>query len=503
MRRKRSTTLGIAALVVLVPTILTACNKAPGEGTAPASNTAAPTATAKLPITTSSEEARKQYIEGRDKAERLLITDSLQNFDKAIELDPNFALAELARANSSQSAKEFFDHLAKAVALADKASEGEKLLILGTNAGANNDAAKQKEYFDKLVTLFPGDERVQVIVGGYYFGQQDYTTALTHYKESIKIAPAYAPAYNIAGYAYRQTDDYANAEQSFKKYIELIPNDPNPYDSYAELLLKMGRFDESIVQYRKALSIDPTFMASHSGISADLVYSGKPADATAELQIIMDKARNEGDQRTALFGMTVVDVDGGNMAGAIANVDKQYALGEKTNDVAAMAGDLQTKGNILLEMGKADDAAAAYAKSVSMTDQSSLSQEIKDAAKLQAHYDNARVALAKKDAAKAKAEAAEFQKGADASKNPTTMRQAHQLAGIIAMSESNYDVAIAELMQASMQNPQNLYWLAMAYKGKGDAAKATEFAKKAANFNSLPNLNYAFIRTKAKAMAGA
>ena len=48
---------------------------------------------------------------------------------------------------------------------------------------------------------------------------------------------------------------YANAEKAFQKYIELIPKDPNPYDSYAELLLKMGRFEDSIAQYRKALEI--------------------------------------------------------------------------------------------------------------------------------------------------------------------------------------------------------------------------------------------------------
>ena len=35
-----------------------------------------------------------------------------------------------------------------------------------------------------------------------------------------------------------------------------------------------------------------------------------------------------------------------------------------------------------------------------------------------------------------------------------------------------------------------------------DSAKAKEFAAKAANFNSLPGINYAMIRTKAKKMAG-
>ena len=148
--------------------------------------------------------------------------------------------------------------------------------------------------------------------------------------------------------------------QAFKKYIELIPNDPNPYDSYAELYLKMGRFDESITQYRKALAIDPNFINSHQGIAAALMYQGKPDEAAAELQKITDKASSDAERRTALFALTVVDVDSGKMDKALAEVDKQYALGEKTNDVAGMTGDLQLKGNILLEMGKADEAKAAY-----------------------------------------------------------------------------------------------------------------------------------------------
>ena len=80
--------------------------------------------------------------------------------------------------------------------------------------------------------------------------------------------PDYSTAFNILGYAYRQNEAYSDAENAFKKYIELIPNDPNPYDSYAELLLKMGRFDEAITQYNKALAIDPNFVNSYFGIAA-------------------------------------------------------------------------------------------------------------------------------------------------------------------------------------------------------------------------------------------
>jgi hypothetical protein len=40
--------------------------------------------------------------------------------------------------------------------------------------------------------------------------------------------------------------------------------------------------------------------------------------------------------------------------------------------------------------------------------------------------------------------------------------------------------------------------LGEAYQGKGDAAKAKDSFTKAAKFNSLPALNYAFVRTKAE-----
>ncbi|MEP6636792.1 MAG: tetratricopeptide repeat protein, partial [Acidobacteriota bacterium] len=451
----------------------------------------------KIPVTTSNEAARKEFLQGRDLAEKLLIQDSIQHFDKAIALDPNFALAEQNRAGVSPTAKEFFEHLKKAVALSDKASKGERLLILANEAGANANPAKQKEYLDQLVAAYPNDERAHFNLGGYYFGQQDFTQAIEHYRKATELAPSYSTAYNILGYAYRQNGDYPNAEQAFKKYIELIPKDPNPYDSYAELLLKMGRFDDAITQYRKALEIDPNFINSHQGIAAALMYQGKPDEASAELKNITDKARSDAERRTALFAMTVVDVDSGKMDKALEEVDRQYALGEKTSDVPAMVGDLGLKGNILLEMAKYDDAKEQFNRALKMTEDSNLSPELKNNAKLIQHYNLARVALGKKDLAGAKKEADEFSKGVAASKNPAQGRQVHQLMGMIALEEKNYDQAIAELQQANQQNPQDLYRLCQAYQGKGDQQKAKESCAKAANFNPLPAINEAFVRIKA------
>src|SRR4051812_46689833 len=160
MRRQGFTLFLFAAVLALGAAALSGCAPA-GEvanTSAPAPSPAASPGGGKIPVTTSSEEARKEFTQGRDMAERLLAQDSLQHFDKAISLDPNFALAELGRANASQSAKEFFDHLKKAVDLSARASEGERLLILATQAGAKGEAVKREMQLDHLGPRHPGAE---------------------------------------------------------------------------------------------------------------------------------------------------------------------------------------------------------------------------------------------------------------------------------------------------------------------------------------------------------
>jgi len=496
MRSQNSSTYFLAALLVLSTMGMSACNKSNANG-----NTAqAASESGKIPITTKSDEARKEFVQGRDLFERLQATEAQGHFDKAIALDPEFASAELGRATSSNTAKDFFGHLTKAVNLADKASPGEKLLIQATEAGANGDTAKQKDYLDQLIAAYPNDERAQFSMGNYYFGQQKLADAIEHYKKATELAPNFTTAYNIIGYAYRQQGDYASAGEAFKKYIELIPNDPNPYDSYAEMLLKEGKFDDSITQYRKALSVDPSFFPSHLGIAADLAYLGKGDQAISELQEV--KVRNDGESRAVLFSMSVVEADRGKWENALANIDKEYAVAEKNNDAGSKAADLQAKGNILLQMQKYDEARRTFDQSLQIMEASNLSPEVKANAQRNHHFNLAAVALGRKDVAMAKSEAAEFEKAAQANNNPGQTRQAHELSGRIALAEKHYDDAITELQQSNQQDPQNLFRLSQAYRAKGNTAKAQEYCSKAADFNSLPQLNYAFVRVKAQKLTG-
>lgn len=457
-------------------------------------------ASGKIPITTSSNSARQLYLKGRTLAENLRAQDSRQFLTQAVSRDPGMALAHYSLALSAPTAKDFFQHLKQAVALADKASDGERLMILGLEAGANANPTLQREYYERLVSAYPRDERAHFLLGGAYFGQQKYDKAIEEYQRSVELAPDYAPAYNILGYARRANGQLDQAETAFKKYIALIPNDPNPYDSYAELLMKMGRFDQSIAMYRKALATDPHFANSRFGIASNLMFQGKHDEARSELWKLHQAARNDGERRTALFGAAVVYSDEGKFEPALGELKKEYAVAEKIDDNAAMAADLVAMGDVALEAGKVDEARKFYLSSLEKQERSDLSPEVKENARLIHHYNLGRVALRDGDLAAAKEHAQAFTSGATAKNNTGEMLQAHELSGAIALEEKNYDQALSELQQGNQQNPYTLYRIALAYQGKGDQGKAKEYFTRAADQNTLPTLNYAFVRAKAKRM---
>ncbi len=452
----------------------------------------------KIPVSTSSPEARELFLKGRELVDNLRLTDANPFFRKALALDSGFALGYLYLAQTAGTAKEFFADLEKAASHADKVTEAEKLWILGVRAGAYGDVRTQRTNFSRLLELFPGDERAHMLLGVSHFGVQEYDEAAQLLQRATEISPTFAPAYNQLGYAYRFLGWMEKAETVFKKYTELIPDDPNPYDSYAELLLKIGRFKDAIAQYEKALAINNHFANSYAGIASALTYQGKHADALVTLGKALSLARNDGERRAALFARTVVYADRGDLVLALKEMEKQYALGKVTGDVAAMAADLVFMGNILLEKGDADAALENFEKANAMVQASALATAIKNNNSLFHAYNAARTAIAKHDLTTARTQTDRLREAVSLNKNQNQIRLVHELAGMIAFEEKRYDDAVTELRQANLQNPYNLYRLALACESRGDVEAGATTLRQAARFNSLPALNYAFIRAKAE-----
>ncbi len=165
-----------------------------------------------IPITTTSEEARELFLQGRDLADKIRFTDAREYFQKAVEQDENFALAHLSLANTATTAQEFFDSMRLAMAAiqaeGSTISEGERLMILGQDAAVRGDAASQKEFYGKLVEAHPNDARAHFLTAAFYGGRQEYDQAIEHLERATEINPEFSSAYNSLGYNYRSLEDY-------------------------------------------------------------------------------------------------------------------------------------------------------------------------------------------------------------------------------------------------------------------------------------------------------
>jgi tetratricopeptide (TPR) repeat protein len=454
----------------------------------------------KVAVTTVSEEAKSHFMAGRDRFEKLEQRESLAYFENAIAKDKDFALAYYYHALANPTTKGFFEDFNKAVALADKVSEGERLMILALKAGVDGDQQMQEEHLTKLIDLYPNDERAHVTAATFYFGQQNYQKAVDLLTTSTEINPDHSAAYNMLGYSQRNLGEFDAAEASFKKYIELIPDDPNPYDSYAELLMKIGRYEESIEQYQKALEMDPTFFASHMGISNNYIYMGEFDKAKKNCNECYDIAKNDGEKRFALFTLAVANVYEGNIDAALEILNKQYELANAINDAGAMANDLAIMGNILYEAGRYEEAKEKYDESLAVTVGSDLSNEVKENAKRIKLYRDGRIMLMTGNVDDAKNIASEFSEKAAAANNTFQVWLSHDLNGIIALNDKDYKKAQDEFMKSNQQNPYTYYKLALAYAGDDNAEKAKELCDKAVNFNALTSMNQAFVTKKAMDM---
>jgi tetratricopeptide (TPR) repeat protein len=465
-------------------------------GATPSDIAASGAADDKVPITTTSTDARELYLKGRDLAEKLRATDARKFYEQAVAKDANFALGYIGLANTSGTNKEFIDAVTRAAALAPRVSEGEKHIVLGLEAAMKGDPNGQLSHYTELVRLFPNDERAHTLLGNLYFGRQDYDAAIREFVKATTINPSFSQPYNQLGYAYRFMEKFSEAETAFKKYVQLIPDDPNPHDSYAELLMKMGRFSESIAAYEKALSLDANFVASHVGIGSNYLSQGRAQQARAAFARIAAIARTTGERRLAHFWTAASYVHEGATDKALNELRASYALAEAQHDAGSMSGDLVQMGDVLREAGRLDEASAKYEEAVAVINKAAVPDAVKEATRRNHVFEQGRLAAARGDVATAKAKAAEYGSQVAPRKAPFEIRQHHELQGLIALAEKRPEIAVQELSGANQQDPNVLYLTAVALRQAGDTGKAATFAAKAAKFNGLA-FNYAYVRTKA------
>ena len=435
-----------------------------------------------IPITTSSSEARDLFVQGRDRLENIEFSAAAKLFDQAIAKDSTFALAYMYRASSGGGAQVVRTNQEKAHALAAKVSEGERVLIDYMQASSDANRPKEKELLDKLLTMFPEDKRVRLNVGLYFQTINDYKSALESYTKATELDSTYAPAYNLLGYMNMAQGKLDAAEKPFKKYIALLPSKPNPYDSYAELLLKMGRYDESIVQYQKAYDTDNLFISSLSGIANNYIFKGDYAKAREYQQMYFDKATQVNDKLGAMYNKALSFMYENKLDDAIKAFEERRAFAEKEKQSGAVIYSIAYQGFALGEMGKASDGLKKTEEAIAMIDKVDLRPRQRE--NLQAYSNNWRAfAYAfNNQLDKAKASAELYKKDVEARNNPDEKIGLEQVLALIDYKGGKYDAAIERLTKQD-PDPWAMFYHGQALLKKGEKEAAKGLFTKILNWN--------------------
>lgn len=449
-----------------------------------------------VPITTNSEEALQAFVQGRDYTENLNFDKANQFFDHAISLDSDFAMAYLFDAQTLGSLSVSRKNLDKALSLADKVSSGEKALIQYYVAQADGDVKKMESSLKILLTSYPNDKRVQGLAGRYFYGHSDYDAAIKHLQKALAIDKNYAPAYNMLGYSEMSKENYPAAENAFQSYITLVPDNPNPYDSYGELLLKEGKYDASIHQYENAIGNDPHFTSAYLGIATNYIYKGDAVSAMSYYQQLYDHTQDIDRKLTATYWKAVAYVHMNNIDEAIRTFKQYEQIAAVDNRENLVIQAEFAAGLLYRDTPKPERGVNLINTGMNMIQQSDLPESVKENLSFYGMANRIAVFAAMRKYDLAGYDINRCQVMLKHSQNPFQEKYFAGVMGYFEYQKNNYDKALEYYQKADFEEPLNLYYMGLIYENKGDAKSAGKMYSRAANWNEN-GIAYATVRNKA------
>jgi tetratricopeptide (TPR) repeat protein len=282
-----------------------------------------------IPVSTRSEQARKFVEISLDKYENHIVDGALANARNAIKKDPQFALGYATLSLASLGTIPDSVALGRAKALLPRATPDEQLLIRWMTSISDRDLLPAISAMNDLLKHYPENKHVLYIIADWLYYLQDYDRSRQMLETIRRLDPDFPPALNLLGYAYMQTGtpNPEKAIASLKRYVELLPNSPNPQDSLGEILRFSGDDDGSLEHYSAALNIDPTYISSHYGLGDTSALMGNYSRARDEYDNAIVIANNLRDRTHSEFQKALVYFWEGQPAEGRKALD---ALNEKT-----------------------------------------------------------------------------------------------------------------------------------------------------------------------------
>jgi serine/threonine protein kinase/Tfp pilus assembly protein PilF len=314
---------------------------------------------------TPSLEAYRHFTMGKESLDKFYYEDARQSLERAVELDPQFAMAHLllyriyVNRNSLQLA---LQALEKAKAFSNRAPEKERLYIEATYARrVEKNADKELGLLQEIAARYPKEKEVHSSLFAAYQMKKMYPEALAEADKALELDPKWASMLNQIAYLYMDMGDFGKAEQYLKKAVAVAPEDANPLDSLGYLYFRTGRLDEAVAQYKEAVRIKPDF-GTEDIISYIYAVKGEYAEALGWLDQFILAAPTKYDQSLGYWWKAIFHHTLGQRKQAGMEVARAEKAWESLGDKNGMAMAKLIRAQFYFEAGECDAALRVFSE---------------------------------------------------------------------------------------------------------------------------------------------
>jgi tetratricopeptide (TPR) repeat protein len=218
-------------------------------------------------------------------AERGALDEGIQEFRRAVEVDPAFVEAYTNLGNflaQRGSRDEAIAHLRRALQIDPTFANAHN--TLGNILADRGELDEAIGHFHTALKTNPRSAMTHYNLGRALSKRGDADDAIAQYRQALEIEPRDVDARNNLGLLFLSQGSIDPAIAQFREAIRVNPNYAKAYFNLGKAYAQQDRLDEAVENFQQALQIQPGVAEIHENLARTLARQGKRAEALQEYQ---------------------------------------------------------------------------------------------------------------------------------------------------------------------------------------------------------------------------
>jgi serine/threonine protein kinase/tetratricopeptide (TPR) repeat protein len=326
-------------------------------------------------VTTTSVEAFRLYTRGLERCWLTNFDEGLDDLERAVEIDNQFALAYLQIGNAkfvrndTSGAGEAFK---KALQYNDRVGYREQMLIKGVNAYYkaydNGDYNTALTIFEQMEANYPRDKEVYLWKGLCLWRNGDYKKAIASYNKILELDPDFNVMYVSLAQAYADDENYIEASAMMRKTIALHPGQPEGRNLLGNIYFRMGKYDDAIKEYEAMIEIKKEYRSYRAYLDIAQAYwvKGDLEKGQEILNKYVEQTTDLAGKAWAYLAFYRIAISNGQAKEAEKHLNDALDAAEKSKNISVQTQVLCYKSDFYLFLGRNAEAIKSAQEAVAI-----------------------------------------------------------------------------------------------------------------------------------------